>query len=101
MSITDKTRKILWGRSGSRCAFCRAELIMAATAVDDESIVAEEAHIVSGKIGGPRYDPAFPAEAIDSYENLLLLCAVHHKLVDDQSETFTAEILCHLKSNHE
>jgi hypothetical protein len=38
---------------------------------------------------------------IDSLNNLLLLCRVHHKLVDDQPETFTADALRQLKSNHE
>jgi HNH endonuclease len=101
MAILDKTRKMLWGRSGSLCAFCRRKLIEEKTAVNDESIVGDEAHIHSEKEGGPRYDPLFPKERIDSYENLLLLCKIHHKQVDDQPETFTADILRQLKSNHE
>ena len=28
MAITAKTRKILWGRSGNRCAICRTELVL-------------------------------------------------------------------------
>lgn len=101
MTITDKMRKLLWGRSGSRCAFCRNELIQDATPQDDESVVGDECHIVSGKSNGPRYDPAFPVDEIDTYANLILLCRVHHKTVDDQPETFTTEILGQLKANHE
>lgn len=101
MAITDKTRKLLWGPSGSRCAFCRSELIMDATPQDDESVVGDECHIVSGKPNGPRYDPEFPVDQIDSYANLILLCRVHHKMIDDQSETFTEDILRQLKANHE
>jgi HNH endonuclease len=101
MAITDKTRKLLWGPSGNRCAFCRTELIMEKTPLDDESVVGDEAHIHSEKEDGPRFDPSFPKERIDLYENLLLLCKIHHKLVDDQAETFTADILRALKSNHE
>ena len=33
--------------------------------------------------------------------NLLLLCRVHHKMVDDQFETYTAELLRSIKENHE
>ena len=101
MSITDRTRKLLWGRSGSRCAWCRAGLIAEATPQDRESVVGEECHIVSPKPGGPRHTPEVPANQIDAYPNLILLCAVHHKLVDGQSEEFTADILRQLKEKHE
>src|SRR5262249_42781807 len=76
MAITDKTRKLLWGRSGNRCALCRNELIMDRTPADDESIVGDEAHIHSGQEGGPRYDPNFPQDRIDKYDNLILLCKI-------------------------
>src|SRR5579864_8713753 len=101
MAITDKTRKILWGRSGNRCAICRWELVIDATAADDESVVGEECHITSGRGQGPRYDRSVPDERIDDAENLVLLCRVHHKMVDDQYETYTAELLRNLKQNHE
>jgi hypothetical protein len=41
------------------------------------------------------------ADCIDDYQNLILLCKVHHKLVDDQSETYTADLLLGLKERHE
>jgi len=99
--MNNKTRKLLWGRSGSRCAFCRSELIMDATPQDNESVVGEECHIISGKPNGPRYNPEFPIDKMDSYPNLILLCRIHHKIIDDQSETFTTDILRQLKANHE
>ena len=40
-------------------------------------------------------------EKINSYENLMLLCRVDHKMVDDRHSTFTAEILRQIKNNHE
>jgi hypothetical protein len=101
MAITDKTRKILWGRSGNRCAMCRHELVVDATPADDESVVGDECHIVSGKGQGPRYDPAFSPDRLDELDNLILLCRVHHKMVDDQHETYTADALRTLKANHE
>jgi HNH endonuclease len=101
MAITDKTRKILWGRSGNRCTTCRRELVIDATSADDESVVGEECHIVSRQGQGPRHDSNFPEEHIDDPENLVLLCRVHHKMVDDQFETYTAELLRTLKQNHE
>ena len=101
MSISDKTRKILWGRSGNRCAICKNELVIDATGKDDESVVAEECHIISPKQKGPRNDSSYPVEKLDSYDNLILLCRTHHKMVDDQSASFTVSILRQMKSNHE
>ncbi len=99
--ITDKTRKMLWGRSGNRCAVCQNELVVNATSVDDESIVGDECHIISSRPNGPRYDPSYPQEKLDAYENLILLCRVHHKTIDDQCESYTVDKLRQLKVNHE
>lgn len=101
MSITDKTRKVLWGRSGNLCAFCKAHLVVDASEVDSESVVGDECHIISGAPNGPRHDPTLVPGEIDGLGNLILLCRVHHKLVDDQPETFTASTLRQLKANHE
>jgi len=101
VAITDKTRKILWAKSGGRCAMCQHTLVLAPTHSDDESVVGEECHIVSGAAGGPRFDPSFPKEDVDSLGNLLLLCRIHHKQVDDQAVAFTASVLREIKVKHE
>ncbi len=101
MAISDRTRKLLWGRSGSRCAFCRRDLILEATEQDEEAVVGDECHIISAKPDGPRYNPSFSPDELDAYPNLILLCRVHHKLVDDQPNTYTTAILHVLKDNHE
>lgn len=101
MAITDKTRKVLWGRSGNRCAICRQKLVVEQTDQDTESVVGDECHIISGAKAGPRYVSDFHQDEIDTLSNLLLLCRVHHKMIDDQYETYTAEVLRGIKSNHE
>jgi hypothetical protein len=101
MSISDKTRKILWGRSGNRCAICKNDLVIDFTEQDDESVIADECHIISSKPNGPRHDPSYPEDKLDSYDNVILLCRTHHKMVDDQSATYTTNILRQMKSNHE
>lgn len=101
MSISDKTRKVLWGRSGNRCAICRHELVIDATWEDDESVVGDECHIISASEKGPRHDPTYRHEKLDAFENLILLCRIHHKMVDDQEETYTPEILRRMKANHQ
>jgi len=92
---------LLWGRSANRCAICKQELVIDSTPHDDESIIGEECHIISARNNGPRYQPDYPKEKVDSYENLILLCSVHHKMIDDQYETYTREILYHIKNTHE
>lgn len=101
MSITDKTRKILWGRSGNRCAVCRRTLVVDANSSDQESVVGDECHLISGLPHGPRYDSGFPTYKLDELGNLILLCRVHHKMVDDQFETYTVDLLKGLKRKHE
>ena len=101
MSISDKTRKILWARSGNRCAKCRRQLVEQAARADAQSVIGEECHIISGQSQGPRYDASFPAARLDEPDNLILLCRVDHKIIDDQTETYPVEVLQKLKATHE
>lgn len=101
MSISDKTRKVLWAHSANRCAICHTELVVAAAGTDPVSVVGEECHIHARSPGGPRFDASLSREAVDDLANLVLLCAVHHKMVDDQVETYTAGKLRDIKVKHE
>lgn len=101
MAISNKTRKILWGRSGNRCAICRQGLVVDETNNDEDSVVGDECHINSAAPSGPRYDGATDSLNMDALANLLLLCRVHHKMVDDQFETYTTDLLRSIKENHE
>ena len=60
----------------------------------------EEAHIVARAAAGPR-GSALPDSVIDDYDNLILLCALHHKVVDDQPIYYTTDRLRSLKADHE
>jgi hypothetical protein len=100
MAISEKDRKSLWARSGNRCAFCRIELI---AEKDDNEInlnLGEECHIISSKHSGPRFKEDF-SEGHDNYSNLILLCRNHHRMIDEQFETYTANVLNQIKLNHE
>jgi hypothetical protein len=48
--MKEKDVKMLWGRSGNRCAICKIEL----TPVGSESVLGEMAHIIADKQKGPR-----------------------------------------------
>lgn len=103
MGISLKTHKMLWGRAANRCAKpdCRIELVMDASETDDESLIGEECHIFARSPDGPRGDSSFPKERIDKYDNLVLMCSIHHKLIDDQPSTYPVDKLKEIKSNHE
>lgn len=101
MSILDRDRKLLWGRSGNRCAKCRRKLVEPGTPADRDTVVGDECHIAGQSSNGPRADALPDGVGIDSYENLLLLCKVDHKLIDEQVGQYTAQVLRQLKQAHE
>jgi hypothetical protein len=45
ITISDKTRKIIWAQSGNSCAICGGALLADATETDDMSIIGDEAHM--------------------------------------------------------
>lgn len=100
MTIKAKTRKILWSKSGNRCAFCKRTLVEKPLNLESNFIVGEECHIVSSKANGPR-GKFEKLNDYDIYDNLILLCANEHKLIDEFPETFTVEIIRNIKTNHE
>ncbi len=61
------------------------------------TVNAEIAHIRSGAGKGPRHDPNYPKDKLNEEENLLLLCGIHHKPVDDHTSTYPVEELLEWK----
>jgi hypothetical protein len=101
VAISDPTRKVLWSLAGNACALCDVSLVYAPEAVGDtHAIVGRECHIVARAQRGPRGD-AGPREQIDAYDNLILLCANCHAVVDGQTERFPPHELRRLKREHE
>jgi hypothetical protein len=70
LAISEKTRKILWARSGNRCAICCCELVREEFITDPAAVVGDECHIISKKPGGPRYE-RYAEIDLDSYGNLI------------------------------
>lgn len=102
MAISLKTRKMLWGNSGNRCALqsCRRPLVEAETETDDASIIGDEAHIVAREEYGPRGASTLTQNERDKFDNLLLMCKGHHKLIDDQPLKYTVNALHQMKEEH-
>lgn len=99
MSITSKSRKELWAKSGNRCAICKKELVNQISEEDGSYIIGDECHIISSSIDGPRYKPGL--EDYDSYDNLLLLCKNHHREIDENCTSYSEELLHYIKTAHE
>lgn len=92
-----KDIKLLWGRSGNRCAICKIELS------PDGSVetIGEIAHIVSRTREGPRGNDALLLSRRDDYSNLMLLCPNHHSEIDKLPDSWPSSKLRQLKEEHE
>jgi hypothetical protein len=71
--------------------------------VDPEtgSIVGEVCHIKGEKPTAPRYDETQDNAARHGFENLILLCNVHHKIIDDVPDQYPVQRLIDMKAAHE
>ena len=103
MGISPKNRQIVWAKSGACCAFskCHKRLVLEEKGKGKDVLVGEVAHIVAEPINGPRGDKQPPGGDRNGYQNLILLCKEHHKLIDDRSQSYPVEKLLLLKSDHE
>ena len=89
--------KMLFARSGNRCAFpkCRAPMAV------NETLTGEVCHIKGARPGSARYDPGQIDVERHAYANLVLMCPTHHTVIDDDEEAYTVERLCKIKAAHE
>lgn len=99
MSISSKSRKELWAKSGNRCAICKKELVNKISDKDGSFIIGDECHIISSSEDGPRYKKGL--DDYDSYDNLILLCKNHHREIDENCTSYTEELLHYIKTAHE
>ncbi|MDL2124552.1 MAG: HNH endonuclease [Deltaproteobacteria bacterium] len=92
-----KDIKLLWGRSGNRCAICKIELSPDGSA----ETIGEIAYIVSRTKEGPRGNDALPLAKRDDYSNLMLLCPNHHSEIDKLADSWPSSKLHQIKEDHE
>ncbi|MCG3147733.1 MAG: hypothetical protein PCFJNLEI_01174 [Verrucomicrobiae bacterium] len=95
---SEQTTRRLFALSANRCAFhnCGTPLVH-----PSGTITGEICHIKARNPGGPRFDPSQTDAERHAFENLILLCSAHHKVVDDQPNTYTVELLQDIKTMHE
>jgi hypothetical protein len=100
VTITNRTRKLLWGRAGNRCAICRKELVRSEANQGFDSVVGDECHIVASSPKGPRGSDRGDRPG-DRYDNLILLCPNDHTRVDEHPGLWPVERLVAAKARHE
>lgn len=101
MAISQKDIKLLWGRSGNRCAVCRVELTQDGSSQTASFTLGEQAHIVGEKDGAARGISILSPEERNTYHNLILLCPNHHSEIDKNEDDWPVEKLHSIKSSHE
>lgn len=99
-SVSQKTSNLLWGKSAGRCNICNKKLYED-SAYSTSGNYGEKAHIHAFSKGGPRNSSDIEEEEINSYNNLILLCQEHHKMIDDSPEEYPVDVLMEYKKNHE
>ena len=64
---------------------------------------AKECHIISsGSRTGTSWEILpLASGSRDQYDNLILLCNLHHKVIDDQPNTYHVQALKEMKASHE
>ncbi|EBF8299837.1 HNH endonuclease signature motif containing protein [Salmonella enterica] len=84
--------------SGNVCAFPGCQLPIVESA---GTITGEICHIRAQNEGGPRFNKAQTEEERHSFDNLVLLCRRHHKIVDSQPDVYSVEALLEIKAIRE
>lgn len=99
-NISQGTIKVLWGKSGGKCAKCRRAIILE----KDESNfyhIAKQAHIAGLNPGSARYDSDMTDEERNSVNNIILLCPTCHEIIDENRDEYTVSKLKEIKKEHE
>jgi hypothetical protein len=96
--IDIETLRLLYALSGNYCAFtgCHSPIFE-----DDGTLTGECCHIEAFSPKGPRYNCHQSDEERNGYDNLVLMCARHHKIIDKAYKKYTVETLKEMKRSHE
>lgn len=93
------TTKRLFALSSNRCAFpnCMNPLVD----VDSGKVTGRICHIKAQSQDGPRYDPNQSEEEKHGFGNLILMCPIHHDVIDADPDSYTVDRLLKIKATHE
>lgn len=101
--IPERVKIRLWGKAAGRCQYegCNKPLWLD-TLTQCEFNTAYIAHIIADKPNGPRGHETLSEQLASDITNLMLMCDVHHRLIDNQDEKgHPVERLQEMKKKHE
>ena len=102
MTISSKTKRLLWMRSGGYCQnpACHRDIIVS---FQDGSLssIDELAHVIGQSVQGPRGASDKSAADRDEYDNVIILCPTCHTIVDKNPLQYPIEILLEWKQQHD
>lgn len=102
--VDHKTQRALWARAAGRCQYrgCNCELVGELLSGKEDKMFGFVAHIVADSPNGARGHPTRSALLAKDISNLMLLCAKHHRLIDDEAPgDHPEELLLRMKDEHE
>lgn len=102
--IPQKIQSALWARAAGRCQYrgCNRDLVGDLISGNEDALFGFIAHIVGDSIDGPRGDAVRSPLLAKNIANLMLMCAVHHKLIDvDGLAQHPEPLLLDMKTGHE
>ena len=103
-TIPNKVANALWARAGGCCQYrsCSEYLVGDLIAGREDGTFGFLAHIVADSSDGPRGDEVRSALLAKRLDNLMLMCARHHKLIDvDAPDDHPETLLLEMKAEHE
>lgn len=103
-ALSSLTRTILWAKAAGRCQYAGCDKLLIGDLISgaEDRNFGFVAHIVADAPTGPRGDPVRSPLLSDDVANLMLLCHVHHKLIDvDEVAQHPEGRLLEMKAAHE
>lgn len=96
---TVATVKRLFAVSGNQCAFEKCELPL----VDKSSgkVTGRICHINARRENGPRFDSTQTEKKNMDFDNLILMCPIHHDVIDSDLKSYTKDRLIEIKKTQE
>ncbi len=86
--------------TAGRCEICN-QLLYIDSYYGDDANFGENAHILAVGSTGPRHSDDMSPEEINRIDNLMLLCAEHHHLIDTKPDDYKTDYLLCKKRQHE
>jgi hypothetical protein len=93
------TIKRLFALSRNKCSFPKCDTNLIDMTLNQ--VLGEICHIKAQNPGGPRYDHTQSDSERNDFNNLILLCPTHHKVIDSDEESYTVSRLQKIKNDHE